>query len=326
LRTLDDRLNSCSGYRQIGRALSLSYAVLKNRYERLARNYLNVTATAYTNFALPEDIAFDGFESFVGSQFVPDNFNIAVGTSSRVPYVCSLTLFRRHGRMTEKQKEKRKQLDRIWKLPRRSFIESCKEAFRDIISLYLNRPHLTPFTIYTDQKKEYQTALKELPEAKHLIKLKVLVHHQTSSRAARTRRNPLFPVNYFDREIRKNSAAHVRETVRFDREVNMSAARMAIMIGYHTFRKPFTIDGHSHTEDLLTHGDVAGLTGRREVRQAYQELYTHRHVWTHVPVKPKWMEDIWLKKGVNPPVVARKEGMRIKNQPGNGWTANHLLV
>jgi len=326
LRGIDERLNSCSGYRQIGRALSLSYAVLRNRFERLARNYLHLTSIALAHFALPEDIAFDGFESFVGSQFVPDNFNIAIGTTSRVPYVCNLTLFRRHGRMTEKQKERRTKLDKLWNQPKRSLIQSCKDAFRDIISLYLNRQSLTPFTIYTDQKKEYQIALKELPEAKHLMTLNVLQHHQTSSRAARTKKNPLFPVNYFDREIRKNSAAHVRETVRFDHEVNMSAARMAIIIGYHTFQKPFKIDGHVHTQSLLTHGDVAGLTKQKGVLVAYQELYTHRHVWSQIPVQTNWMEDIWLKKGINPPSIPRKEGLRVKNQSGNGWTANHLLI
>lgn len=310
----------------MGRALSLSYCVLKNRCERLARNYLALFSTASSEFPLNEDVAFDGFESFVGSQFVPDNFNIAVGCTSRLPYLVNLALFRRRGRMTDAQKRKRESLDRVWKPPKRHLIERCKEAFRDLLSLYLNRQTLTPFTLHTDEKKEYQRALKELPEARHLMTLGIMTHERTSSRKARTHRNPLFPVNYLDREIRKNSAAHVRETVRFDREVNMSAARMVVLLGYHSFRKPFRIDGHANVDDLATHADRAGLTKRAEVQEKFGELYTHRHVWTQLPLKAKWMGDIWLKTGENPPVVYHRGEVRARNQPGAGWTAKHLLV
>ena len=327
LRDLDDRLNACAGYRQIARSLQVSYPVIRNRVLRLARNYLNLFDSAHTRSPLTEDIAFDGIESYMRSQYIPDNFNIAVGCISQVPYAFSLSLFRRRGQMTDSQKRNRAILDSLWMPEPRSLVTSCKTVFRDVLSLYMNRPELTPFTLHTDEKKEYQTALKTLPEWRHLREIGLVSHETISSKEPRTRRNPLFPVNYLDREIRKNSAAHCRETVRGDREVGMTMSRMTITLGYHTFRKPFRIDNRVVTGETKTHADVAGLLGPRDTQKAYERLYTHRHVWSHQWQQAVWMEDIWLRKKKNPPVVCFHTGLVPgKGQPGNGWVARHLVV
>lgn len=325
LKTIDDRLNACSGYRQIGRALCLSYSIIRNRMLRIARNYLNLFDMSLAAYPLVEDIAFDGFESFVGSQYTPNNFNIAVGTQSRVPYLFNVTLLRRKGRMTDAQKKHRGTLDRFWRPPRNELVNQCKDAFRSLLALYLNRESLAPFTLYTDEKKEYLRALSDLTEARHLREIGVFSHETISSRVARTRRNPLFPVNYFDREIRKNSAAHARETVRFDREINMSASRMTITIGYHTYRKPFLIDNKSHVDAMPTHADHARLLDDADSRKCFERLYTHRHVWSHQLSQSKWQEDIWLMHGRNPPLITSR-GILARCQPGCGWVARHLLV
>lgn len=324
-RTIDDRLNGCSGYRQIARSLGVSYSLLRNRLLRLARNYLNAFDASFASFPLEEDIAFDGFESFVGSQYTPNNFNIAVGTKSLVPYLCSMTLFRRKGRMTDAQRKRRDRLDRVWRPRSNSLVDQCKESFRDLVSLYLNRGTLTPFTLHTDEKKEYVRALERLTETRHLITIGAMSHRTISSRAARIRSNPLFPVNYLDREIRKNSAAHVRETVRFDREVNMSVSRMAITLGFHAFRKPFRIDNKARIDGQPTHAERAGLLNSVDVRNSLKRLFTHRHVWDQQMVRAKWMEAIWKMTGENPPLFTAR-GTRARCQPGTGWVARHLVV
>lgn len=323
---LDDRLNSCSGYRQIERALATSYRVINNRVLRLARNYLNLMDTAYTDYSLKEDIAFDGFESYLRSQYIPDNFNIAVGCTSQVPYAFTLSLFRRRGRMTNTQKRNRAVYDTVWKPEPRALITSCSIVFRDVLSLYMNRPGLSPFVLNTDEKTEYKTALMNLPEWRHLRELGLVDHRTVSSRLPRTHKNPLFSVNYIDREIRKNSASHVRETVRGDREITMSMSRMVITLGYHTFRKPYRIDNRTQTKKVKTHAEVVNLLDSRESRQAFDRLYTKRHIWSHQNLKAEWMEDIWLRKKKNPPVVSFRTGrVLVKGQPGNGWFARHLL-
>lgn len=327
LKNLDDRLCACSGYRQIGRDLGLSYRVIRNRLLRIARGYLNLFDVTHANFPLSEDVAFDGFESYIRSQYFPDNFNIAVGSQSQVPYFVNLTLFRRRGRMTRAQKAKRAVIDSIWQPPYRALIDNSKEAFRDVLSLYLNRRSLSPFTIHTDEKTEYVVALRELPEARHLREIGLFSHRQTSSRAARTRTNPLFPVNYLDREIRKNSAAHVRETVRADREANMTVSRMAILLGHHAYRKPFRIRGDKPGRDVPTHAEKAGLMNGVEARMAFMTLYTDRHVWSHQLLKLSWCHRIWGMEEENPPVVDFLTGkVREKGQPGRFYRAAHLVA
>jgi len=229
--------------------------------------------------------------------------------------------------MTKAQQAKRNVIDRNWRPPRRSLIERSKEAFRDIFALYLNRGEMSPFTLHTDEKTEYVIALKELPEARHLRELGVFTHRQTSSRIARTRANPLFPVNYLDREIRKNSAAHVRETVRADREANMTATRMVILLGHHTFRKPYRIRGDKPRPDAKTHAEKAGLLNRREDRGAFASLYTKRPLWSHQKLKASWCRRIWQMEEENPPVVDFVTGkVKEKGQPGRFYRAAHLVA
>jgi len=294
---------------------------------RIARGYLNLFDTSLAIFPLAEDVAFDGFESYLRSQYFPDNFNIAVGSLSQVPYLVNLTLFRRRGRMTKGQKTRRAVIDSLWRPRRRSLIDRSKEAFREILSLYLNRGTLSPFTLHTDEKTEYVVALKELPEAMHLRERGIFSHRRTSSRVARTRKNPLFPVNYLDREIRKNSAAHVRETVRADREANMTVSRMVILLGHHAYRKPYRIRGDKSKVNMETHAERAGLMVRDEARNAFASLYTERRVWSHQQLKASWCRRVWKMEEENPPVIDFVRGeVKVKGQAGRFYRAGHLVA
>ncbi len=91
-------------------------------------------------------------------------------------------------------------------------------------------------TLHTDEKREYRTVL----EASGLLEQRVR-HFTTPSRKARTYRNPLWAVNYYDREIRKDQANHVRQTTRWSQEANNCMERMYVYAGYHNFFKPFRI-------------------------------------------------------------------------------------
>ena len=53
-------------------------------------------------------------------------------------------------------------------------------------------------------------------------------------RRARSRDNPLFAVNYMDREVRKDVANHVRQTTRGARNVKDPMNRLAIYRVMHT--------------------------------------------------------------------------------------------
>ena len=327
LETLDDRLYACSGYRQIGRDLGLTLPVIVNRAMRISRNYLNLYAAALQSVSIEEDLAFDGFESYTRSQYFPNNFNILVGQKSQAVYMMDLTLLRRKGRMTERQKAIRKLIDSVWKPARKSLVKDCQILFHDLARLVLRRKSSTPLTLASDKKKEYVSAIQEDRLMDQLVMHGFIKHVTVDSRAKRTKDLPTFAVNYVDREVRKNSAAHVRETVRQDREVNMANERMIITLGHHTFRKPFRISNLKNIDESMTHAEVAGFMKDAGAREAFEELYTHRHLWSQQGYRAKWMERAWKREMVNPKRVDFKTGaIPDKYQPGSAWRARHFVV
>ena len=171
--------------------------VIKNRTLRLSRNYLNLFDTSLVNFPLEEDIAFDGIESYLRSQYIPDNFNIAVGCTSQGA-VRSRSPLSAAGRMTDVQRKPDRPRHHLASEPRSSHL----------VGRYLR----------------YPVALHEPPElsplSSILTKDRVQDSAQGSSRMAASERTSsrrhgrsvppssdasesLFPVNYLDREIRR---------------------------------------------------------------------------------------------------------------------------
>jgi hypothetical protein len=324
---LDDRLYAGSGYRQIGRDTGLGYRVLKNRYQRIARNYLNLFDAFLEDQWFPENVAFDGFESFIRSQYFPVNYHLMVGAESQFSYMVNAEVLKRKGSMTRGQKQRREQIAEHWQPRRAGIRRSCESLFRSAASLLTGYGGERPWIIDTDMKKEYPLAMQEVREFRELMEKGIILHRKTSSRAARTRDNPLFPVNYLDRELRKNSASHVRETVRQDREVNMAMVRMIILLGHHGFRKPFRIDNRKDIDSQKTHADMTGLPGGPRYRWAFERLYTHRHVWSHQKDRGEWKRQVWKREYANPPVIDFRTGRpKEKGQGGAGWFARHLAV
>jgi hypothetical protein len=102
-------------------------------------------------------------------------------------------------------------------------------------------------------------------------------HQRTSSRVVRSCENPLFPVNYLDREFRKDQACHVRETVQWSKTVNNAMERMMVYLAYHNLFKPFRIKERSD----LTHAEMAGIPGQR-VRSIRRGMFTRRSFVHHL--------------------------------------------
>jgi len=324
---IETRTTAGCGSREICRNLKITNRVLMNSQQRIARAYLHVYDRALDGFSIPEDAAFDGFESFVASQYTPVNYHILVGSESQFPYLMNLQAMNRKGRMTTVQKANLKILHAHWSVPKGSLTHSCMSAFRDTVSLLGDRSPENPWILYTDEKTEYPAAMKRVKALANLLKTGVVIHKTVNSREPRTFVNPLFPVNYLDREFRKNMAGHVRETVRFDRELNMAAARMVIAIGNHGFRKPYRIGDRKDISTYPSHADVAGITKNPEVILALQRMYVDRHVWSHQKTKKEWMQKVWLAQYESPVHVNFKTGKKPeKGQPGNQPLAGHLVA
>lgn len=308
LSWLLSQLYTCSGMRQSGRVAAVTHRVIGNRYRRLARNALAVMDAALEGLKLREHVAMDGFESFTESQYHPNNITHLCGCSSQFVYAAIHTLFRRKGRMTAEQKRRQAAIDLAWK-PSTSITAECAELLDDLGPLIDEacETRSFPLELRSDEHRAYPPAIKSVAELRERLREGSLVHRTTSSKDARTTDNPLFAVNYVDRQLRSSLAEHVRETTRHGREVNSQMERFSIFMVLHNFLTPHRITGHARTDGAITHANVAGATDAHVTRML-ERLTTHRHVYTHLRSSQSWIRRIWLHLHENPPVVKIKKG------------------
>ena len=275
------RLAACSGLRALAREYGVTDKVISNRIGRLARQAIGVTAGLRPWQGRSEPLAADGFESFIRSQYSPNNVHHLIGSDSQYVYASDLAHLRRKGRMTERQKLKRECLERLAPIPpgeiRRSFERICC----GIGDLPWAQDGVV---LHTDEKKEYRAALAALRSLEGKI-----THVTTSSRVPRTFDNPLWPVNYYDRELRKDQASQVRETTRQSREANNSMERMYAYAGYHNYFKPFRIK----ERDSRSHAEAAGFAAER-VQSFRERFFRDRFFYTKVSFNAsEWL--VWLR-------------------------------
>ena len=273
-RFLFQQFTSASGLRNIARNLGVRVETVANRLDRLARNAILAHEQLLLPLSLQEDLALDGFESFCGSQYHPDNTHFVVGKDSQFVYALDYVSLRRKGRMTEKQKRRRAELESLWKPPPKA----VERSFGDLIRWVLERSweRRRPIILYTDEKPDYLRALKRDPVCRQAFFCGLIRHHRTNSREIRNHRNPLFPVNYIDREVRKDVAAHGRETVKFNRDVGEGVFRLALYLFDHNYFKPYRI-GQGRLEELR-HSDLAGVSREKADRWA-KRFFTDRFFW-----------------------------------------------
>ena len=262
-------LLSTSGQGNATRFTGLRYELIQNRYERLARMLLAFQAEHRSRLVPREDFAFDGFESFSRSQYYPNNINIVVGTKSEFIYTMGYSQLRRKGRMTEGQKARRLELEKErGKAPRNAVEKSARQLLGNIIK-FIQDKDLGKKELRTDEHKAYVRALRSLEDADACFE-----HLQYSSKARRTRHNPLFPVNYVDRCFRKDLANHVRETLQFARCPAAMMVRLAIYQVCHNFLKPRRVREHRRGA-WETRGEFLGLSGE-EILAGLKDFWGRR--------------------------------------------------
>jgi hypothetical protein len=264
------RLTSGCGIRDIGRHIGISHQAVLNRLARLARQATAVHAQLTSDLRLQENLVTDGFESFVASQYAPNNIHLLAGYRSQMLYSFDYAHLRRKGRMTEHQKREREKREQQLLHPRTTIYRSFTRIAGDLEELITGG--LNERTVlYSDRRQEYKWVLRASPVLKEWLTSGHLKHVRISSRKRRTRENPLFAVNYLDRQIRKDCAPHVRETVEYSRNVNNCLAHMAVYQLQHNYRKPFRIDVPILEE--LRHAEVAGIARSRiddELRSVFE--------------------------------------------------------
>jgi hypothetical protein len=271
---------SCMSIRAMARAFKSSPKTVDNKLGRLSRQAIGVTAKMMEKTTLREDLAADGFESFNGSQYFPNNFNILVGKRSQFLYFVNYSQLRRKGQMTDSQKAKSLRLLETVHIPRLQISLRFAELVDEIIRLQGMPLAKRVLRIYTDEKAEYAAILGALKDGgRDPDEGCAIIHYRVSGKDHRGLNNELFPVNYMDREFRKDLAEHVRETTRFGRNVSNSVERMEIYRVHHNFIKKFRIN----TVDRVweTHAQAAGFD-LQEVNRVMAKWTKRRVFYSHL--------------------------------------------
>jgi transposase-like protein len=265
------RMVSTESLSSISRNLKVRAPSVQNRIDRLSREMLALHHKLEKGFSLREDLVADGFESFDRSQYFPNNITILVGQTSQYLYGFTHTTIRRKGRMTESQKARRKELERKYRAPREG-IERSFSKLLEIIPLLWNKLLISYLSLITDEHFAYPRAISHIDPLVQSLRDGTFRHTRVSSTLARTLSNLLFPVNYYDRELRKDLHAHTRESTCFCRNVANGLTRLSLYQGWHNFIKPFRVK-HPGGE-LDPHGVYAGIEKWRiggEMALAFKE-------------------------------------------------------
>lgn len=224
LHTICERLVAGSGLRQIARSLGCSATTVLTHAARLGRHLLLVLDQRRPRTPR-EPLVVDGFESFAFSQYHPLHLHLAVGADSHFVYGFTESELRRKGRMTASQKDKRQRDEARYGRPDPRAIEIGMQQL--LATLVPAGAHAI---VRSDEHPAYPRALRALPD-RHLR------HEVTSSKAARTTHNPLFPVNRQDLMLRHCGANHRRETIAYSKLRSGVIERAAIQVVWMNFVK-----------------------------------------------------------------------------------------
>ena len=289
---LTERLASCSSIRALGRAYHVAGKSIQNRIGRAARQVIAMEKRLSCCRKPKEDLVADGFESFCVSQYYPNNIHLLVGATSQFVYAADYATIRRKGTMTGEQKTKREQLELRYRADPQGL---CHSFFRILEASYavLAEGGRASLTLWTDQKREYRRSLSLSDCATGLSASGRLVHRTISSRIPRSRWNPLFPVIYLDRELRKDLHEHVRETVCFGRNVNAQMERLSLYLYFHNYCKAHRSRGAPQPNALLAGYAPPFIAAERKRLWAWRAWHSHLDL-------DSCSEDTWMRARQTP--------------------------
>ncbi|MCP3984032.1 MAG: IS1 family transposase, partial [bacterium] len=102
---------ACAGLRQIARIHDVSPSTVALQLGRAGRHCLAYHEQRRPRTPPTEPLVIDGFETFEFSQYWVTHLNTVVGTESHYIYATTVSELRRKGRMTRRQRERRKELE-----------------------------------------------------------------------------------------------------------------------------------------------------------------------------------------------------------------------
>jgi transposase-like protein len=217
------RVLGCSALRQIAHEFAVSHTTVQRLVERLGRHCLLFHEQLRPDWP-GEPLALDGFRSFEFGQYWPFDLNLLVGLSHFV-YGFNEAELRRSGTLRSAQRRKRAALEHAYG---RAAPQATRQAIEELVGRVV--PEGARVVLRSDAHRAYPGALKQLRGRD--------IQHQTiSSRAQRTPRHPLFPVNLADLLLRHTGANHKRETIAFSKRRQGALYRAAIWMVWRNYVK-----------------------------------------------------------------------------------------
>ena len=227
LRPLFFRSLACSANRQIAREFDVAHTTVQHQIGRLGRHCLLLHERLRPPDAPAEPLVLDGFRTLESGHYGPFDLNLLVGADSHFVYGFQDSELRRSGTMRPGQRRHRERLERRHGRPH-------PQATRNAVVELVRRvvPPGAAAEIRSDEHTAYPAAFRRLGKGRRVV------HRTTSSRAARTARNPLFPVNLADLLLRHGGANHKRETIAFSKRKQGALYRAAIFAVWRNYVKP----------------------------------------------------------------------------------------
>ena len=289
LEAIAHRLLACSGYRQIAREARCNPTSVMGQAARIGRHALLLLHALKPSGELTEALVIDGFESFAYSQYHPLHLNPAVGARSHFTYAFTFARLRRKGSMTDRQRNRRTQIEVTHGRADPKAIEMSVADLLDIST------EAKSFTVRSDEHPAYPRAIRRLHNRN-------VAHEQTPSVAARTPHNPLFPVNLMDLLLRHNGANHKRETIAFSKRHQSVIERAAWLFIWRNFAK--------HFSERRREGSPAMQLGLTDTMWSVAKLLDGRRFVTHLQLPASWQDYYWRK--IDTPGIANPRRHNLK--------------
>jgi hypothetical protein len=148
----------------------------------------------------------------------------------------------------------------------------------------------------TDEHPAYPHAIRHIDGLRAATSQGAFIHERYLSKERRTLSNPLFPVNYYDRELRKDIAAFRRESSCFTRNVSNGLLRLEHHQVWHNYWKPHRVGWMA--EQQKTHAEWAGIETERIGREM-ERLFVDRAFLSHQELNDEERKT-WLKRHRTP--------------------------
>ena len=261
------------GFRGTARLVGLSRRCLELKARKISRNALGLDHNLKRRvarfglglggtFGGTLRVHFDEFETFEERRNTrPVTIAVAIESRTRFHYAAVAAPLRPRGKMTPARR-KAVEEDEARFGPRRTRSRTaCKVALRRVAAV---EPHASSVTLHSDKKQSYG------PIARWAFGNRPVAHLRTSSAMPRGQRNPLFPINNEEAELREKMSRLRRESWLVTKRRKFLNLHLALYSAWRNWVRPRT------NQDKRSPGVILGYAPRR---LRHEEVVAWRQDW-----------------------------------------------